>query len=478
LNKKIFLRLMYILTSSLVCTIAMYFNSVFFLILSCLMIVANNVQYCLRELKRNVLFFCFNITFFIFLLGRMIVTEFFSYNEHLRGIAGLDFANLSLVSSTLICIYISLISLFLGYILCNKISFMDKKNHKNKNISSLKKSSLLLYFIAIIIRLYIVIEMRQASVSEGYFETFTTFNSSLPSIIQTFGNMYDVFLFSFLATFPRKKEILLPSFIYILEGAIAASSGRRSVLILNILILVVYFLSRDDNKSEVEVWFGLKEKLFSIVSVPILITLMTFIGRIRSNFNSGTSIKSIQNSFFEFFYSQGVSANLIGYTDIYRNDLPKGRIWTFGPFMEFIENSIIRPFQGLPALTGQSLERAQNGFLFSQALPYLIMPTAYLQGYGYGSSFVAENYADLGFLGVFLGSLVYGGIILFLAKSIKRGNFVLIVISLSMARSILFSPRATYFSFIVSTFSPSKIVAIILVYALSTIFVKKNKERS
>ena len=102
------------------------------------------------------------------------------------------------------------------------------------------------------------------------------------------------------------------------------------------------------------------------------------------------------------------------------------------------------------------------------------MPTAYLQGYGYGSSFVAENYADLGLFGVFLGSLVYGGILLFLSKSLKRGNFVLIVISLSMARSILFAPRAAYFSFIVSTFSPSKIVAIILVYVFSIVFVKKH----
>ncbi|WP_341873404.1 O-antigen polysaccharide polymerase Wzy family protein [Enterococcus gallinarum] len=465
---------MYILTSSLIFLLAMYFNSVFLSLLSCVMLLLSNLQYCLIDFKKNILFFCFNITFFIFLIGRMVITEFFSYNEHLRGIAGLDFVSFDLVSNTLTCIFVSLLSLFLGYILFNKISFMNKRNQLNKNNESLKLSSLLLFFVAVIIRLYIVIEMRKASVTEGYFETFTTFHSSLPSIIQTFGNMYDVFLFSFLATFPKKKEVILPSFLYVLEGAIAASSGRRSVLILNILILAVYFLSREDNESETEVWFGMKEKFFSIVSVPILIILMTFIGRIRSNFNSINSIKASQNSFFEFFYSQGISANLIGYTDIYRNDLPKGRLWTFGPFMEFIENSIVRPLQGLPPLSGQSLARAQNGFLFSQALPYLIMPTAYLQGYGYGSSFVAENYADLGLFGVFLGSLVYGGILLFLSKSLKRGNFVLIVISLSMARSILFAPRAAYFSFIVSTFSPSKIVAIILVYVFSIVFVKKH----
>lgn len=462
-------------------------------LLACLLLIGNNIQYTLKSIKEDVLFFCFNINFFIFLVGRMVVSGFFSYRIEERGIFGLDFTNIELTKTTLICIFISLLSLFFGYATIPKMraKFFKKNNNQIVNssfyvtfkkiqlrffqrkdtpfITYLKISSLVLFYISIIFRLLIVWEMRQASVSEGYFNTFTTFQSHLPGMIQLVGNMYDMFFFSYLATLPRKRQAIFPIGLYLLEGTIAALGGRRSILMLNVLIVFVYFFVREGK--EKNSWITIKEKILGVLSLPVLVLMMTIIGQLRSNFTDSIAekgfFKNLLDPFFEFLYSQGVSANLIGYTELLGHRLPKPRIWTFGPVMEFLQNSIIRPFQGLPALTGQSVERAKQGFLYSQALPYLIMPLDYVKGYGYGSSFVAENFADLGYFGVFIGSVFYGLILIFLTKSLINGNFLFMTFGLSMARSILFAPRAAYLSFIVSTFSPMKIVAVLIVCLLA-----------
>lgn len=434
------------------------------LLVSLISLSIGNAVFCLKNIKNNILFFCFNTTFFIFLIGRMVVTTFFGYKEDLRGLNGLNFNDPNLVIITIVCFFLSLFFIFLGYKSFSRIEiklfnsnklFQDKMGH-------LQLSSLILFYASIIFRLYIVFEMRKVSVSEGYYETFNTFQSNLPSVLQTFGDMYDMFFYAFLATFPSKKKVLLPASLYILEGVIAASSGRRSVLMLNVLLLLIYLVIRN-NKEKKEVWFGKKEVIGSVILFPFLMTLMTFIGNMRSSFSGSIKEKTpFFQGIMEFFYSQGVSANLIGYTEIHKDSLPN-KFYSIGPLLEFIDNNIIRPIQGKPILTGQTAEKAMEGFLYSLTLPYFIEPKSYLMGYGWGSSLVAENYFDLGYIGVIIGGFLYGLIIVLLSKAIQGKNFLVITFSLSMSRILLFSPRGAYLSFLVSAFAIRKIIAVVLV---------------
>lgn len=475
IKKSIILRGVFISLSILLFVIGMGFKSIQLQTIAVMLLLINNIQYTFKSFTKDVLFFSFNITFFIFLIGRIFVSAVFHYKENLRGIYGLDFYEYSYINITLICLFISLISLFTGYIISKKVNLTSKLyEKKEKNdlfIHYLRKFSILFFYICIIFRLLLVNEMKNASVNEGYFETFTTFQSSLPSIVQVFANMYDVALFAFLSTKPSKKNSIVPILLYLLEGLIAAIGGRRSNLMLNILIIFIYYLTRNEvAKDYKEKWFKKLEIFMCITILPVLVSVMTIIGNIRADYSKNSTSNGIINNIMEFFYSQGVSANLIGYTEVYRNLLPKGKVYTLGPLMEFINNSIMRRLNGLSELTGQSVERATSGFLYSQALPYLIMPIAYLNGHGYGSSFVAENFVDLSYSGVLIGSLLYGMLLGILTKLLKSDRFIVLTFTLIMARAILFSPRAAYLSFIVSAFTPSKIVGIIIIYIGAKLF--------
>lgn len=442
-------------------------SNIIILLISVVLLVIANALYSFKNIQKNILFLCFNATFFIFLVGRMAVSTFFGYKEELRGLNGMNFTEPRIIIIIIVSLYLSLFSIKIGYILFKKINldFINRKNISNYKRSALEKSAMILFFCSIIFRLYIVFEMRQATVSEGYFETFSQFKSSLPGILQTFADMYDMFYFSFLATLPSKKKTLLPTFLYLLEGVIAASSGRRSVLMLNVLIVAIYYVVRN-NKEKNDIWFGKKELMGSFFAIPGLMVLMTYIGKIRASFSgSFSSSQGLKNSIFEFFYSQGVSANIIGYTEIYSKDIPNIS-YTFGPVYEFISESIIKPIRGIQPFFGQTADRAMNGHLLSQTLPYFIDSRAYLAGYGWGSSLVAENYADGGYVGVIVGGLIYGIILILLARIINDGNFLLMTFGLAMGRIILFAPRGAYLSFIVSSMSPRKIAAVLLVWLL------------
>lgn len=453
-------------------------NNATILLLSLIFLTISNATYSFKDIQKNILFFCFNGTFFIFLIGRMVVTTFFGYKEDLRGLNGLNFNENNLIIITLVALFLSLASIRIGYVIFKRINldFIKRRVIPKNKRNALEFSALVLFFLAIIFRLYIVLEMRQATVSEGYFETFSQFKSSLPKVIQSFADMYDMFFFAFLATLPSKKKTLIPTFLYLLEGTIAASSGRRSVLMLNVLIVAIYYVVRN-NKKENNIWFGIKETAGSILALPILMGLMTFIGRMRAAPGSQRT-GSMFDSIYEFFYSQGVSANLIGYTEMYKEQIPN-RFYTLGPVYEFISESIIKPIKGIPSFFGQTAERALNGHLLSQTLPYFIDSRAYLAGFGWGSSIVAENYADAGYFGVVVGGLIYGLVLLVLARIISDGSFLLMTFGLAMSRIILFAPRGAYLSFMVSSMSPRKIIAVILVLAFSwfiqnTIFVNQK----
>jgi oligosaccharide repeat unit polymerase len=453
------------------------FEEPMLLLVATLFIFAHNITYSVKQFYERILFLCFNVTFFIFLIGRLVVAGIFDYTSTDVGMFGTAFEDVTVVNTIITSLYLSLIALFIGYTLIQKfkLNFLDRKKEMSSGyLNSLRVFSLAFFYFCMIFRLIYVYQMKQTAVTEGYFESFMTFQSTLPSILVRISEMYDVALFAYLATMPTKKKSLFPILLYLGEGLFSAMAGRRSILMLNLLIVFIYYcirsIRKEDNQDEQEVevvkerkWLGKFEYTLAAIGLPILLAFMTFIGKLRTDFSGGQQSSSFKDSILEFFYSQGISVNLIGYTKIYESYIPKGKLFTFGPLMEFVDNKIIRPFQGLPEYLGQTAERAMNGHLFAHTLTYIIMPGAYLLGYGYGSSFVAELYNDFGLMGVFFGSIVYGAIIYVIFYMIRNSHYVLIIFALMMARSILFAPRGAALSFIVSSFSMPKIAAVLFI---------------
>lgn len=466
----LFIRLLLLVGSVLIFLIGILFQEPKILLISVIIIFLHNIVYSLKDFNRYILFFCFNITFFVFLISRMVVTEFFGYKVDSSGIFGLNFNDESIVIIINICLYLSLIGIFIGYVIFKRLNFslLEKKKETNLVfINSLRIFSLTYFFITAGIRLVYYMQVRHIVTDYGYYETFLSVKTSMPSILIMISGTIDVAFFSYLATMPSKKKSIFPITIYLGLGFLAALTGRRSDFMLSVLIILVYFCIRSipnvrkeitEKKKEIQEkkWLGKFEIILGIIIGPLLIVFMTVIGYLRTGENKETSfLESIQ----EFFFSQGVSANIIGYTEIY-SDLIPNKLYTVGPIIEFVDNNIIRPLTGRPELLGQSVERALDGFSYSHTISYFIMPDLYLRGRGYGSSFVAELFHDFSFVGVFVGSIVYGGVIFVLYYMLMNSNYFIFLCAILMTKSLFFTPRDQYLSFIADAFPPTNLAAI------------------
>ncbi|WGG45413.1 O-antigen polysaccharide polymerase Wzy family protein [Rossellomorea sp. DA94] len=456
-------------------------ENVTLILISIILMLSHNILYCLEDFFRRVIFFTFNMSFFVFLISKMIVVHFFGYKDEGLGIFGLAFDDISTVKTILVSQYLSLIGLFIGYMIIQKIDLSFLKQKKEYDVTYIRHFrffSILFFYFCVIFRFYYLWEMKQNVQSQGYYEVFSTFTSSLPSVLVMFSQMFDVAFFAYLATNPTKKRSIFPIGIFMLEGLLGAMAGHRSSLMLNLVIVFIYFALRSIQdkpkmqkviKSSKKKWLGAKEWFFVSLSLPAVLVYMTFIGMNRGNRFQETG--GFFDSILNFFYTQGISANLIGYGQMFKEYLPMKGFYTLGPVGEFIDNKIIRPIQGSPELTGQTYERATEGFLFAHTISYFIMPALYLKGVGYGSSFIAEFFVDLSFLGVFLGSVMYGAILFILFYVLKNGNMLVVTFALIMTRAIMFAPRGAAMSFIVSAFTPSKIIAISIIF-IGTFFMR------
>ena len=456
-----------LLITSLLCFIAgIILKNPYVLLTSVLLILSHNVLLSMDDFYKNAIFFCFNITFFVFLVSRMVVTGVFGYKESTSGLLGLNFKEPVIINTVIVCLYISLIAVFIGYKIIQKanLNFLNnKKNPSNSFLNSLRISSLIYFGLFLVIRFVYAYELIQAVVSGGFYETFLSHNSSLPRFLVKFSETYEVAFYTYLATMPSKRKSVLPIFLFILEGFLMALAGRRSNFVLNILIIFIYFCIRSLPKEKGNKWLGKFELGLGLSSIPLLMGLMTIIGYLRAGVNRSLGFI---NSVLDFFYSQGVSANVIGYAKIYESKIPDN-IYTFGPIFEFIHSRITRPLRGMPGFVGQTRERALNGFLFSHAISYIIMPDLYLKGHGYGSSFVAELFYDFSYIGVFAGSIVYGAIIYIFYYTICNSNYIFVIFSMLMTKSILFAPRAAFLSIIVDAFTPRNIIAVIIIILMA-----------
>ena len=99
---------------------------------------------------------------------------------------------------------------------------------------------------------------------------------------------------------------------------------------------------------------------------------------------------------WETLYSQGVSTEVVGYGFVYRAQVPDGYLWSFGHVIDLLGPAAAGDGRaGAGALSGQTVERAEQSGIFAQMLSWRVLGGEYLKGRGMGSWYVAELWADL-----------------------------------------------------------------------------------
>ena len=416
-----------------------------FLAWGMLLIFLNNIIFSFLHLKERIIFLVFHGAFFTFLLSRPILGTLCGddwWNSMSQSEENVRFA--------VLIVTISLVSMFVGASLFSAYLKRNENNNervlhspkKEEYIIALQIVSLLVFVIAAI---FFFIQESEKLVfiwQKNYLDYYTGFQSQLPNYIHTFAGFLPYSLCVYLATMPTKKHTFIPLCIYWISSLPSLIVGLRNPLILNSIFIFLYYFLRDAFRDK-EKWIGKIEKALLVVAIPVITIFMSLYTYVRSDLpiKFDTPLSAIK----EFFVSQGVTFDVIAMGYGYRFNLPvrPGRNYTFGGIIDYILHGRIGQFlfgtEGLP--DGNNLTNALESNSLAHNMSYVIKRDDYLNGHGWGSSYLLENYIDFGFIGVVVFSVILGALFLLFTYWLRK-NIMLRVLVLMSLTSIFFIPRA------------------------------------
>lgn len=414
----------------------------------------------------NIIYIFFLFTFFLFLLSRTMV-RWISYGE----------IYMPFRTETMTHIYVLIIVSLAGLIVGNyvNLSFARKQSNENQyyfstdKMDALRKVAAPLVVLTGLAQLLVVLE-RAAFYQVGFGGAMrVSFSSSLPTLVLRASYEYTLLFCIYLATMPRKKEALGFIFEYLAISAIKMVYGSRCDFILGLMFVLVYFIIRDRINTRYQLedaeWLGRKEITITLVSIPILIILLTFIGTYRVG--GSFQFTTFSDVLLDFFESQGTTINVLGYAYEYADKLTQPHfLYLFDDTYTFlVANPISSLFTGKHVYLVNTVERALNGTSLDQSLYYIINSESYLRGNGCGSSYVAETYLAFGYVGSFLFNIVLANVL----NKINGYGYSSLwknVLLLIFVLSVFFIPRSGFDDFVGEFASATHILVIMGVWML------------
>lgn len=453
--------------------LGLVFSNLNVLLISICSVLFHNVFYALEQFSTRIIFFAFNITFFTFLLGRIItkpLTGF--YDPYNNNFYGLDFNNVDTIRFIFISLFISLLFIYIGYSLVKDKGIKTSWKYSGRlNVYKVAFFSKYLFYFTFIFNVVVLLEKVKFSSDNGYMELYSSYATNLPYLFVKISEMAPIAFFVFLATFPTKRKSLLPILLYIFLGVLSLLAGYRNTFILNIMIILIYYCLRNISDKE-KLWFGKKEIITCIISFPIIIMQLNVVSYIRVDENVNRI--SMKDTFSEFFYKQGTSVNLIGYSETLSDVLPDDKNYTFGKIIDLLNNNIIsQKVFNIEHYSPQTIESAKKGTSFADSISYTLDPYRYKNGWGYGSSYIAELNFDFGILGIIIGNIVLGMLLASMTRLFTKG-ILGAWLCLNITRAILYAPRSSFSAFIVDTFNLINLITIFIIFVGSLLLQKRG----
>lgn len=408
-----------------------------------LIIWGGNILFCLEDFQRRFFFFLFHISFFTFLLSRIVVSCLRGqdwWQEYDQAYENNCFA--------LVAIAFSLISLFIGALLVEylergKRNKIDRSNFcKREFQKNIQAVALIVFVISFV---FLCIQEGEKLIfiwDKSYLEYYTGFHRQLPFWIYTIASFMKYSLCIYLATFPSKKRAFIPLMLYIISNVPAFIIGVRNPIVLSIIFVLAYYVLRNVIDSK-EKWIGRFEKISMSIGIPIGIIFLAAYAFIRSD--QAVETFNPFKLFEKFFYSQGVTLGVLTRGYGHRLNLPirDFRNYTFGGIIDYIIHGKLGEFlfgtEALPEGNCWTNGRISNNL--SHNLSYLIMKDEYLKGRGLGSSYILENYIDFGYIGIVIFSIILGCLLIWFMYGFGK-NYLINTIILVSLMQIFFIPRA------------------------------------
>lgn len=440
--------------------------SITLLLVANILLVANNIS-------KNIVFVVFQVTFFLFMIAGPLLDAF----------DGVDFFRSfapSVVTQTYICYWLAAFAMwcYLVYRLhgrkklaIRKRASIEKSKHPY-DLRRIRSYSRFLFYICITAYLAVTVDkilFRQVSTLQEYYANYNT-SSNLPGVVVKVADCHLIALCIFLATKPTKKEAKLPLLVFLSASALTIIYGVRNVVLLNAMLIFIYFILRNGDGEEV--WLHKKAVVIGIIVSPVAIVLLQAFDAFRRSI--AFNIFDIKQLFSfslvkEFFVSQSVSSYLLPNAITHMSQLGGQPVpYTIGTLYTYLrQNMIVRFFTGASAFGSNSIESAMSSGNLGARLAFYMYRETFLTGTGMGGSFVADLFVDFSYVGVFLGTLLACVFVSWLSNS-ARGNTspYFLAFSLVAIRWICYMPRDSYFAWAMQAFSFMNILFVLMMIVL------------
>lgn len=465
--KKHYIILVFINALMLSCTL---FKTNIFFIMATLCVWLDLIVYCLLDFSERIFLFTFLIAFFVFLMGREILDVF-----NMHTIVSVFKPKINIHAEQLLLL--SLISLIIGYFVSNRLKRNMAPNiesrYENPLIIQIRDISSLIFYCSLLLSVIQLLDIGRYMISHGYLATYTSYSSSLPYLLVKLADVTPISFWIYLSTMPCKKAVDKHSIIFIFYLAMTLLTGKRFAFVAGLLVLFAYYIMRNTIKCEGKKWVKRSTIFICVLSIPVAAVGLYFFNTLR--FGNSVDGISIRDAFTDFFYSQGVSINVIKYADMY--ELNPDKKYMFSSTLTFLQKNIFARMLDIQSYSGNTVENALFGNSMAHAMSYLLYGNRYLNGRGIGSCYIAEAFHDFGYLGVIAVNFVYGIILSRFFDFRKKGVFTG-AISLILLNSLLYSPRGSADGFVADMVDFTTWGSIIFIYIIANLLSRKNKRGS
>ena len=419
-----------------------------------------------NDISRNISTLCFLLSFYVFLIGREVCFYYLKVEIYYKYLTSEN-------TFAYLCLIISLIGVWFG-------KTIERKNESTKDTIQTaynyndtlfirKISKIIFYFCFVFQTLATILQIIYVR-SVGYIESYSeeAGGAGIPAVISYLGAFMPIAFCLFIATKPPKDVARFPIILYEVYAILTVFSGRRYPFVAISLLLLVYMVFR--NREE-RGWITRRMIVFVSVMSPILIMFLTAYDSIRTG--ESFSFNGIINTIVGFFDSQGGSINVIKRVAYYAEDIADLKWCSFDSTRTLLfENLISRHLNNATVFSGNSVEHALKGHSLAHRLSYYTYGNGYLLGRGTGSCFIAELVHDFGYIGVFVGSFVYGKFLKYI-DSMSFSHPFKDGIVFAIFYYILLAPRGGFDGFVGNVFGIYSLLGYAIIFVIVNIM-KRN----
>lgn len=411
------------------------------LMIGSFLIWVGSVFFCLQNLKSRMLLLAFDLSVFLFLIGQVTI-------DIVKGVIQWEKFGAEAAFFAILAVGVSVFCLYLGGILCEvftrspaQVPPSNACAPKGHHLETFRLVALLLYLFCLAFSFLQSAEMLLFMRGRQYEEFYYNFQSVLPGFVYTFSCVAPCAMCIYLSTFPKKRAAFICLLLYVLSHVPSLLIGMRNQIALSVVFAFFYYCFRDA-VGDREKWIGKAEKCLIVVAVPAMMVILTAAVFLRYG---KEVMKNPLEAIAYLIYSQGgMFLNICrGY-----NAMPQiralvggSRFYTFGSIIDGVSRSRISQllFHTVPFPPGNNAVRALEGHSFGDIFSYIAVPT-YLQGGGWGTSYLLETYYDFGWLGIVLFSLLLGFFLVWFLRGMQKSWLVKSILLVSLT-NLLMVPR-------------------------------------